>query len=62
MSASSNPGALLNLKSRKHMIRPPKIKISEAKSQHTASLPVGNPEAVLMVEFIDTEKISMKRK
>jgi hypothetical protein len=47
MSASSKPGALLNLKSRKHMIRPPKMKISEANSHHTASLPVGIPEAVL---------------
>jgi hypothetical protein len=43
MSASSNPGALLNLKSRKHMIKPPKIKISEAKTHQTANLPVGMP-------------------
>ena len=34
---------------RKHMISPPKIKISEANNHHTASLPVGIPVAVLWV-------------
>jgi len=46
MVASSNPGALLNLNNKKHMIKPPKINISEASNHQTASLPVGMPVAV----------------
>ena len=49
IEASSNPGALLNLKSRKHIIKPPKIKISDANNHQTANLPVGMPEAVRCV-------------
>jgi hypothetical protein len=47
--ASSNPGVPFSLKSTKQVTKPPKIKISEARSHQTANRPVGTPVALRCV-------------